>query len=523
MPEGKLDRWAPLALFLLALPIYLAGIRGELPYFYDLDERMFVRPPVQMVANGDLDPYWFGHPGSTVMYPLALLLRLREAVGFAAPLYGPDRRILDRFRADPAPFYVIGRGLSALYATLSIPLVFWIGRRAFSPKVALVGALWALLPPVILVRAQMVRSDSAALFWGLLALLLMLRASDQPSRARWIAAGAVVGIAGASRYFMIVLAVPFAALMADGVRRAEPAARRSAIAWTLVALAAIPVGFLLVTPYLVPEWDLALDDIQGEAQESHYLASGLSFAGNLRFYLAEVWPANLGWPITVLAGCGAALAALWGSRAQRTLVLFVVVFLSAISVSSLHWSRWTIQALPIATLLAADALERATGRRPPLWLAAVLLASLLPIHSFVVAEARQVTATTRLLAHDWALAALPAEAALVETPGLVPLVAQNQVLEFDVEQSRREVPYAFAEDGKNVRVRLLRALPASPDAWLRFRDAAPTYLVIRGEPLRSALPPEVSLVAHFEHSWFRDGPDIVVYRIAPMDLAPAAK
>src|SRR5262249_1324046 len=148
--QGTLDRWAPLALCLLALPVYLAGLRGELPYFYDLDERMFVRPAVQMVANGDPDPHWFGHPGSTVMYPPAALLRLREVIGYGAPLFGPDRRILDRFRSDPAPFYVLGRGLCALYAALSVPLVFWLGRRAFSPRVALVGALWALLPGVIL-------------------------------------------------------------------------------------------------------------------------------------------------------------------------------------------------------------------------------------------------------------------------------------------------------------------------------------------------------------------------------------
>lgn len=34
-----------------------------------------------MVVGGDLNPHWFGHPGSTVIYPLALLYGLIYVAG----------------------------------------------------------------------------------------------------------------------------------------------------------------------------------------------------------------------------------------------------------------------------------------------------------------------------------------------------------------------------------------------------------------------------------------------------------
>src|SRR5690242_17232453 len=41
------------------------------------DEQFFVQPAVRMVAQGSLDPQWFGHPGSTTIYPIAAFIKVR--------------------------------------------------------------------------------------------------------------------------------------------------------------------------------------------------------------------------------------------------------------------------------------------------------------------------------------------------------------------------------------------------------------------------------------------------------------
>src|SRR5438552_4067159 len=84
-------RW----LLLLALVVYVWGIQKNLPYVSEVDEHSFwVARAVGMADRGDLNPGWFGHPGSTVLYPLAAIYRLG---------YGAD--VAADFAANPTPFF----------------------------------------------------------------------------------------------------------------------------------------------------------------------------------------------------------------------------------------------------------------------------------------------------------------------------------------------------------------------------------------------------------------------------------
>ena len=57
---------------LVGFVLRLRGITWGLPYLYDPDEHFFVDPAVRIVTTGDLNPHWFGHPGSTVIDLLGL-------------------------------------------------------------------------------------------------------------------------------------------------------------------------------------------------------------------------------------------------------------------------------------------------------------------------------------------------------------------------------------------------------------------------------------------------------------------
>ena len=127
---GKGTRVVLLGLVLLSLGIHMVGLRRDLPY-PDVDEPVFVTPAVHIAATGDLNPHWFGHPGSTVIYPLAAAYHVWDAVGHGGPLLSSDRSISRRFAESPAPFYVLGRLWSIAFAVASVPLLFLIGRRAF--------------------------------------------------------------------------------------------------------------------------------------------------------------------------------------------------------------------------------------------------------------------------------------------------------------------------------------------------------------------------------------------------------
>ncbi|HYC23548.1 MAG TPA: hypothetical protein VEI94_12625, partial [Candidatus Bathyarchaeia archaeon] len=102
-----------------AAVVYLAGVRKDLPYAPEIDEPLFVSRAVSIASSGDLSPHWFGHPGSTVIYPLAAIYRLR---GLPAR---PDDLVAI------GDLYLTGRVLTVGFALLAIPVTYLLGRATF--------------------------------------------------------------------------------------------------------------------------------------------------------------------------------------------------------------------------------------------------------------------------------------------------------------------------------------------------------------------------------------------------------
>jgi hypothetical protein len=502
----------------------------------DADERLFVRPAVRMASTGDLDPYWFGHPASTTFYPLAALIHAEDVLRHGGAWLDANPDVLARFRADPGPFVELGRGLSILYALLGLLLVWLVGSRLEGPPVAALATVWAMLPSVSLVHAQTVRSDSAGTFWALLALLLLVEAAESGSRSRLVLAGAAAGLAVASRYLLAALLGPLALVgVLRVVRAPDPVARRRAILPGVAALLLVPAAFLLATPYFLPEMGAVLHDLGGEARLSHPGADGLSPLGNLLFY-GGVWRQNLGWPVTILGLYGALLALRRGRPGARLLALFLVLFMATICLSRLHWSRWTIQALPVLALLGASGLAdlvrrlAAPGGQRWLFAASAGLVSLPPLWAFGPTAARQACPTTRLLARSWALATLPSGANLVTERGTLALVPRHWSLEAQLTETRKDVLYEASLPNQTFHVRLVSALVRLDGSLEGLRAPGGAYVVVSTEPealewsslLYGQLEREGRRVARFEPAWFRAGPALEVYWLPPTGAGPSA-
>jgi hypothetical protein len=414
---------ALVALMAVSSVAHLWALRRFLPV-PDVDEPFFMRPAVHFAASGDANPDWFGHPGSTVMYPLSALIHVWDVAAHHGPILTSNPELAARFQRSPSEFYVIGRLWTIALSVGALPLLFLVGRRAFNTRVALAAAaIYAVLPlPVQLGRV--VRSDSAAVFFGLLALWLCLRLLDDP-RTRWcVLAGLGVGLAVSSRYFMVAL-VPI--LVASAVlphRRALHSAIRSAG----IALASAVGGFALSTPYFFLDWHAAMDSIRAESAgpEQHIGHSGLSRLGNLRWYLGTAIPETLTWPLVALAAAGLVLI-LWRHRPrQLLLVAFCAIFLAGICASKAHWIRWVIPIVPVLVLFAAAVVDTITRRvaaraaprlrtttvAPVGLVTIIVLLALHPVGELLAANrydngSPSISGATRSAARDWITTHLP--------------------------------------------------------------------------------------------------------------------
>src|SRR5207253_1016019 len=112
--------WLRAAIVAVFLACSLWGLERDLPYTPEVDEPSFVVPAGRIAATGDLNPHWFGHPGSTVICPLlfahAQLVRTDTACFFFALLaLAACLRLLDD--ASPGRQLLAGAAVGLAIAT----------------------------------------------------------------------------------------------------------------------------------------------------------------------------------------------------------------------------------------------------------------------------------------------------------------------------------------------------------------------------------------------------------------------
>lgn len=169
-------------MLLVALLIHLWGLQKMLPILPDVDEGAFVNAALHIASSGDLNPGWYGTPGSTLIYPLAGLFRLWHALMQHGMLLRLDPNFTVYFTAHWWEAYYLGRLLVVAYSVATLPLIVHIGRRTANLAVGLAGAWLYLFCGPVIYYAKMVRSDAPATFFSMLALYLLLRLLDRPAR-----------------------------------------------------------------------------------------------------------------------------------------------------------------------------------------------------------------------------------------------------------------------------------------------------------------------------------------------------
>lgn len=416
-------RAALVALTLLAAGVYGYGLQGQLPHFNHVDEPHFVGTALGMNARGSWNPRWFGNPGSTLIYPLSATFGCWDALAGDGVLFYGNPELPERLRdGGDAFYYFLGRLVNLAYAIALVPLGFLVGRAAFGERAAALGVLLILPAPLLVEHAKIVRTDVAGAAFALLALHAQLRLLDEGAGRRcdrWLWAGAAVGLATATRYLLLALLPGLLVAAVARVWRGETL--ESAAARLGAATLAVPLGFLVVTPYALLDWSTLYANVALENRGAHLGADGRGPLGNLQYYAATL-PALTLAPWLWLSGLAVGLRERpWHAL---TLAAFGVSLIGGMSLLSLHWARWLIPLLPPVALLSAVAPVRLVewlARRDAFaggWAGGglgaglavlALVAAGLPerVEETLRVERNAVAPHTRVRAREWMLAHLP--------------------------------------------------------------------------------------------------------------------
>lgn len=262
--------------------------------------------------------------------------------------------------------YRTARTLAVLISLVSLVLTWHLARRHLGEGWALLPTLWMACAPLVVQQAHFYLVDGVFTC----VLLLFFVAWEASGLARWqryALAGALIGIAGATRLNGLVLGI--ALLTCHCMRAAswrEVGVRlRDRHLWLAAALALVLLA--LVQPYLLfsPE-RLVEGKTTDDFLYSLRVASGeivrpwsLYDMHTLPYlhYWTDLWPLSIGWPLTALILAGFAWAMRFSWRSNAAMLMWCI--LCFLSIGGLHTKhvRYLLPLFPPLAIFAAQWME----------------------------------------------------------------------------------------------------------------------------------------------------------------------
>ncbi len=408
------------AILLGAAVIRAWGLDWGLPFPYHPDEGSILFHSLGF-GTGDLNPHWFRWP-SLMMYVMFGSYGALYVVGKLAGLYSAPAGLVRHYVSDLSWFWYMGRVLSAAAGVATVWVTYVFGRRSYGKAVGLTAAAVLAVMYLHVRDSHYATPDVFSTLLATLSLLAALTAVSRGRAGRLILSALLAGLAASAKYPAGIAAVGTLVGLVILWRRG-----RVGVVQTLVILLAVPVGFLIGTPYaLFAREEFTRDVIRqftmvstsGVAQEP------TSFAAGLGEIALRTFGRGVGWPVTILAILGAALPmSLWGGALRRrsmgkhdspTLagasggraiaIWYTVAVLIFTSLLTVKRATYLTPALPMIAVLAAVGLRAVFARmttRPYRALAAtalVVAAGAYPSVRFVSALG---TPDTRTRALEW--------------------------------------------------------------------------------------------------------------------------
>ena len=400
---------------IVAGALRFTALGAGIPAAVGVDEPFIMDRAFAMMVTGEFNPGFFEYP-SLYMYLQTAVASVRFVVG---SLSGEWYRLDQVTSYD---FYLWGRALTAALGTLTVLVTWRVGRR-LGPVAGLLAAAWLAVEPQHVLQSHFVLTDIPMTFFVATTLLASIRAREAGVVRAFALAGALSGLAAATKYTGgVALVIPLVAL---GWTPMSAAARLLA-AGAIVGSALL--AFLLAAPYTVLSLPAFLE---GFGYLAHVHASGEAPGTPAWWTYWLHLQINLGRPLLWLSGAAMVVGVVQAFRGPAgtrvvwaSAVGFIAVFYTELSRETQVYGRYLLPILPALFVLAGGGLALALARWGPAvrrvrWrgmLAGVVVAGLLfgpaAIRTGGILVTRAKTSTNEL-AFAWILELVPDGASLV--------------------------------------------------------------------------------------------------------------
>ncbi len=238
------------AILLLAAVVRLTHIQWDQNHFFHPDERAITSAVMRLSFSPlQLDPEFFAY-GSLPIYLAKIATSLTSFVDPNAASYDG--------------IIITGRRLSAVLGTLTVLLTMLLGTRLYDRSVGLLAGFLMAVCALHVQNSRFATVDVPLTFFVLLALLQLVRLARDGRRGQYLAAGACIGLAVATKFSAMPL---FGALGVAALVRWRSEGQFFRVAgWTVLAVLSGVVAFAVAEPYVVLRFDRVFRDIFEQSQ-----------------------------------------------------------------------------------------------------------------------------------------------------------------------------------------------------------------------------------------------------------------
>jgi hypothetical protein len=359
------------------------GLEQGVPWHFHADEMLALRGAEQLRVT----PQIAAESAKFFIYPVLP----KELLALLVDAYEALNQPLDLgTRKDARVLMLLGRSVSAIASTLTIPIVFLIGRRTAGPGAGLMAAALFAGAVISVANAHFFTADSTLTLLCALSLLACLQVTQDGRWRAYVWAGVTLGLALASKYTAGFLLLPLAAAhLLSTSRPARDAGGRAWAMWALLGVTPLVVAaliFFAVNPLIFSYWDKFVSDVHEGIVEPNFRVGGPIWTAQFadvslrRYWFTNLLPWNLGPALAAWALAGVAWLAYRRDRAALVVASYAVFYFAIASQTTTPYMRYLLPAVPAlavaAAALSADLLARTDAwRRRGVIASAVVLAT----------------------------------------------------------------------------------------------------------------------------------------------------
>ena len=410
------------------------------------DEEMIVFEALNFF-KGDLNPHNFQYP-TLFMYILFGLYILYFLAEFA--LRSSVTGFMTQIALDPSHFFLMARGLSALFGSLTVLAVYFLCKRLTDRRTALVASFFMSVVYLHVRDSHFGTTDVTMSFFICCTVYFILKIFDEARRNDYILAGVFTGLASGTKYAGVFLCLPM--FLAQLLRNMEknPEIKRQAKddnaspidspaterlfrgllrqgietfferrLWLFGLMAA--VTFFICTPFALIDFQTFYQDFRFETAHLHKGHEGLILGRGWGYHLRYTLFNGLGWSLLVCALIGIPLVVRRNTRKALIVFSFPVFYYVFVGRGYTVFFRYMIPLIPFLVFAAAvfvtSLVDQVSRRiRGGFLLPLLCLAVAFPSISNDIQFLRNVLQEdNRLIAAEWILKEIPSGTSIYQS------------------------------------------------------------------------------------------------------------